>query len=55
MKEPEKPSNRVEFGKVVELVMPDRYEIPVEEIRSNNTLETTTTACLDCYLICENH
>ena len=47
--------NRVEFGKVVKLVMPDKYEIPVEEIRSNNFVETRTTGCLDCMLICEGH
>jgi len=46
---------KVQFGKVVKLVMPQKYEIPVEDIRSNQKSETKTTHCLDCYLICENH
>jgi len=50
-----KKPNRLPLNVPLKLVLPARYEIPVEEIRTENTKETKTTHCLDCMDICENH
>ena len=50
-----KNKDKIVFGKVFEMVLPEKYEIPIEEIRNVNGEKTKTTHCLDCLGICENH